>query len=169
MSEPGILVSKEHGVNPSIGVCISCGESTGEILMIGKCNRYICRNCKLEIYDNGTPRKCPSCGSGNISLEELDVEAPRKMPYGLCDKCKAENEKMDALVRQGGIYWRCTGCKSTGVVPPGKPLALAVRRQMQIAAPKPCGVELTPEQCPICSKLIDFFISCRRNNNERQA
>ncbi|RPI52555.1 MAG: hypothetical protein EHM49_00315 [Deltaproteobacteria bacterium] len=150
--EPGILVSREHGVNPSMGVCVNCGESTGEIILVGKCNKHICRNCKLEIYQNGTPQKCPRCGSGDTFLKEVDVAAPREMPHGLCDKCKADNERMGALVRQGGIYWRCPACGSNGVILPGKPLALAVRHQLQLAAPKPCGVELTPEQCPVCSK-----------------
>ena len=32
----GIRLSDKHGVNPTMGVCMWCGEPTGEIALLGK-------------------------------------------------------------------------------------------------------------------------------------
>ena len=150
----GIPVSKKHGVNPSIGVCPNCGKENGEILLLGRCNEYRCQACGQIIYGKGR-QQCPRCKSLSIDLVKNDVEAPRCIPTRYCDACKKMFKEHKALVRQGGIYWRCTKCGSGGVVRPGTVGALVVRHKLGIVAPKPCGVEFTEEQCPVCSGQND--------------
>ena len=147
-----IPVSKKHGVNPTIGVCPNCGKENGELLLLGRCSKYECQACGRTIYGRIGPRGvCPFCKSARITLVDRDVEAPGRIPTGLCDDCKEMFEEHKALVRQGGIYWRCRTCGSEGVVRPGTPVALMIRHKTGIAAPKPCGVEFTEEQCPACT------------------
>jgi len=146
-----IPVSKRHGVNPSLAVCMNCGKETGEILLIGRCDKFVCLSCRQVVYGSA-PRTCPKCGSCRIALAAKDVEAPWRIPAGLCDTCAKMFEESKALVRQGGVFWKCKKCGSVGAVRPGTYLALMVRHKMGVVAPKPCGIKFTKEQCPVCGR-----------------
>ncbi len=147
-----VLLSKKHGVNPTLALCCLCGKKTGEILLLGKCNEYKCQDCGFVIYGRLAPKdkSCTQCG-GQMELVATDVEAPTQLrSVELCEECAATNEEHAALVRQGGIYWRCRTCGSTGIIRPGTGFALKVRHKAQIVAPNPVGVDLTPKECPVC-------------------
>lgn len=64
MKERGLRLSPKHGVNPSMGICFWCGESSGEILLLGLMK----------------------------GKEMTDREAPREMVanYDPCESCKAK-------------------------------------------------------------------------------
>ena len=79
--DPGIPISQKHGVNPSLVVCIRCGEDTGEIVLPGKINRYSCSDCGEEkLYLQKASNGCPKCKKGASTLTKMntDVEAPPK-------------------------------------------------------------------------------------------
>lgn len=148
----GLPVSKKHGVNPAIAVCEQCGKDTGELLLLGRCNEYECQDCGAKTYGRlGLKMKCPKCDSLRMIKTRTDVAAPMHLrSQGICEECRKMNEEHAALVRQGGVYWRCQACGSSGVIRPGAGLALAVRHTSGIVAPKPVGVDFTAEQCPVC-------------------
>ncbi|MBE9572120.1 MAG: hypothetical protein IMF11_15945 [Proteobacteria bacterium] len=146
-----VIVSKTHGMNISLAKCTRCGSPTGELLLLGKTNEYKCLACGSVIFGN-SPRNCPDCNSPNVALIERDAKAPKFLSHGLCDTCKEEMENFRAAVRQGGIFWRCKDCGSEGVIKPGRFLALMARCKMGIVAPKPCGIEFTRDECPVCRK-----------------
>ena len=61
----------------------------------------------------------------------------------------------EALVADGGVYWRCKKCGLSGVIVARSELAIAVRKKMGIEPPEPCGLEYTEEEpCPMCTGEI---------------
>ena len=150
-----IKVSKEHGVNPTMAVCARCGKDTGELLLLGRCNEYTCNDCGAQTYGllkKGT--KCKQCASMRLRKTGTDIEAPMHLKLGLCKECVDRDKEHAALVRQGGVYWRCQACGSFGVIRPGTGMAIAARHTAQIAAPKPVGVDFTPQECPVCTERM---------------
>jgi rubrerythrin len=151
-----VLLSKKHGLNPTMALCRLCEKETGEILLLGKSNEYKCPSCGFVLYGRLTPKDkiCTRCG-GQLELIAVDVAAPMQLrSIGLCEECAAKREEHTALVRQGGIYWRCQICGSSGVIRPGTEFALMVRHKTQIVAPNPVGVDFTSEECPVCQGKI---------------
>jgi len=69
------------------------------------------------------------------------------LPGGLCDACKEQIQ----IVKDGGVFFKCKDCGANGAIKKDAPLAKAVRKQMGIEAPEPCGVEFTKKDCPVCS------------------
>jgi len=63
-----MLISKEHGLNPSLGICFYCGRDNGEILLMGKLKG-----------DVEAPRKSVSS-------------------YEVCEQCKKDLEADDHLI-----------------------------------------------------------------------
>lgn len=146
-----IPVSEEHGVNPSMGICSICGKETGEILLLGRCNKYKCSHCGKVIYGKmSVGSQCPRCGKNTINIIARDVEAPRFISSGLCDDCKKMMEDQKAIVESGGVYWRCKDCGACGVIKADASIAAQVREKLGIKPPALCGVELTKAQCPVC-------------------
>lgn len=68
-----LLVSKEHGVNPSLSICFFCGGDKNEIILAGRCKE---------------DRKAPHAAAWN---------------YEPCDTCKDYMEKgvMVSVVKEG--------------------------------------------------------------------
>ena len=55
------------------------------------------------------------------------------------------------IIHAGGIWWRCSTCKTVGALKPDSPVAAMVRARLGIPAPRECGVVLTnPTHCPVC-------------------
>ncbi len=153
--DPGIPVSEKHGINPSLVVCIRCGQDTGEIVLPGKVNRYSCSDCgKENLYLQNATHGCPDCKKGNATLTRMnsDVEVPKKVSMGtFCEKCEKEVAEHRKVVEDGGIYWECKDCKSNGVIKGDAELAKIVRKNAKIYPPKPCGIQFTKEEmCPVC-------------------
>jgi len=146
-----IPVSKKHGINPAITVCEWCGKELNEIALVGRCNKIQCLHCNRIIY--GTKKGlCPGCGSNNLKILEYDVEVPRHIFNGLCHECTEKKAVMDKEVSEGGIYFKCTDCGSTGIIKKDHPLSKAVREKMDIKAPNPCGISFDKNDCPVCRK-----------------
>lgn len=136
-----IRLHSKLGVNPHLTYCPRCGGETNEIALLGTTNKvYI---CNLGHRSIGYPKngKCPECNA--IVSFEREIEERERIPGGLCDNCQEQIKE----VKKGGIFFRCK-CGTEGVIKAGHPLAEAVRKQLKVKAPKPCGVEL--ETCPNC-------------------
>lgn len=147
----GIPISKNNGINPTILICSMCGKELNELALVGKCNKIECLHCGKIIYGNKrTP--CPACNSTNLKVLEYDVEVPMRMVGGLCEECADKQAAMEKAVSEGGIYFRCTDCGSTGAIKADTALSKAVREEMGIEAPKPCGIEFNKDSCPVCGK-----------------
>lgn len=138
---------KAFGV--SMVVCERCKKPTGEILLLGPADHFVCNDCGTHGLGKGRS-VCSRCGSTSLSIVERNVVPPKYIANGFCKECKAELAHHDALVRQGGVYWKCQKCGSTGVVQPGTLPALTTRHRLGIVAPKPCGMVISC--CPVCAK-----------------
>ena len=103
------------------------------------------------MHIGGRPRK-GICQCGGEVVFDRDVEDNERLPGGLCDTCKEEVESFKKVVAEGGVHWNCSDCKRSGVIPSNHPLAEAVREQMNIFPPDPCGVTFTKKECPVCGK-----------------
>ena len=141
-----IELDAELGVNPHLGMCPKCGKDNGEILMIGQRKTKLkCNNCESVIYGHRRSEPCPKCGERDNFTHWGSIEEHDKIPTSLCSDCLKEREEQAKLVAEGGIYFKCAKCSTTGVVLKHAGLAKAVRKQMKIKAPAPCGVQF--ESC----------------------
>lgn len=150
-SEPDITLSRDRGVNPCMTSCTRCGEYTQTLVLIGNSDHlFECNSCHQKALGKPGQFKCPGCGvEGSLSyIRRLDEH--EKIPMGLCEKCEASDKEQEDVVKEGGIYWKCADCNSSGAIRASAPLAKAVREQLGVEAPKPAGCEFTKDDCPVC-------------------
>lgn len=86
----GIVLHPEHGLNPSIELCIVCGEEMG-IALLGNnikgqaphhiCTGEICDNCKKIIDDGGCFIKRIRIVQGEILGQEHSIVYMEKSAY----------------------------------------------------------------------------------------
>lgn len=144
-----ITLHKKLGLNPRMMRCIRCGELTNEIALLGNRNRkYKCKNCGVIVCGGRGSDKCPSCGEMWCLEFYKELEDHEELP-SICDKCRKLQSDVDAMVRDGGVYFKCKKCGSEGGFKKDHPLSGEVRKQLKVDPPKPCGVEL--EECPQCA------------------
>lgn len=163
-----IPVSQKHGINPTVLKCSICHEGTGELALIGKANKIKC-SCGAVTYgrrvgSNGRLEKCSNCDADlrNAEVLEFDIKVPNYMTVGICDKCKKMLEEHDSVVvNEGGIYWKCSKCGSSGVIKPSG-MTKMVREKMKLDKPEmigdkkifqKCGIDFEgTENCPVCHR-----------------
>lgn len=133
----------DKGVNARLTFCPRCGGDGLDLLLIGANDMVTtCRVCGAVSYGE---RKCLKCGE-RTAVDTRQLEEHEKLPGSLCPACEAEN----AIIAQGGVYWRCADCKASGIIKPSL-FAEQVRAAHNLPAPAPCGVEFTrAEGCPVC-------------------
>jgi transposase-like protein len=138
------------GLNPIMCYCPRCGKDNGEIALPGMMHRYWCSRCREHTaFGQKRPDQCPKCNNTKEYLSadgEYETSSTDRAPGSLCNSCEKEIEEHKAIVANGGVYWKCSNCKSEGVVKAEAELSKAVRKDHP--APDPIGVEL--ESCPTC-------------------
>lgn len=74
-----IKLHKEHGLNPTLSVCIICGKDTGEIALLGAAYKG-----KAPMHMVTSIEPCKECREKYLSKGILLVEAPEnsKVPTG---------------------------------------------------------------------------------------
>ena len=98
----GITLHPEHGLNPSIEVCMICGEEMG-IALLGNnikgqaphhiCTGEICDNCKKIIDDGG------------CFIIEVEDGSDQKNPYRTERYCAIKNSKsLDDAIKNKERY-----------------------------------------------------------------
>ena len=149
-----ITLHPQLGVNPRLTFCPQCGGETNELLLLGNTNKvYRCTSSSCNTPHVGRPKngKCQNCGAQVKFDRELGDR--EKLPGSVCDSCQEKNREAEEVVAEGGIFWRCSDCNSSGAIRGSAPLAQAVRKQVGIAPPDPCGVEFSKEEgCPVCGR-----------------
>jgi predicted RNA-binding Zn-ribbon protein involved in translation (DUF1610 family) len=153
MTEPGIELDPERGVNPHLTTCCRCGGESQELIMLG-CNDYIWQcPCGQNIVGGkrSSKMKCPKCGQPSLSHKFVRrFEEHERLPsMEPCDSCKKEIAEHRALVEAGGVYFKCMGCGTEGVIEPENTACQEVRKELGVPAPGLCGVK-TPS-CPFCT------------------
>lgn len=119
MANGDLLLHKEKGVNPRISVCQACGEDVGVVLLGAREYKGTCPNCEITVYGATKRGRCDACKG---RLEDCRVIADtEKVPGGLCDDCAAkkakEKEAIDAILKGGGVLFRCAACGCRGAMP----------------------------------------------------
>jgi ribosomal protein L37AE/L43A len=96
---------------------------------------------------------CQRCGKeyGVALMGAVDFPEGKTVYQGLCEECDDEMKRFRRIVEEGGVYWKCEHCNRNGVLMPQADLAKAVRLNMKINPPEPCGVQFTRDNCPACS------------------
>jgi len=149
-----IRLDPKRGVNPALTFCPRCGGETNELLLVGLAEVRRCSKCSGRIV--GPPPRdgiCPLCHQNGREfkyLRQFDGSRERLPASQPCDKCQVEMKKHREIVEAGGVYWRCSDCKSEGVLRETAELSKEVRKQMKIEPPAPCGVEFSKDTCPVC-------------------
>lgn len=89
--------------------------------------------------------------NNQYDLKWMDTREGEKIPDTQpCNKCKKEIEEHAAIVRAGGVYFRCSNCNATGVINATSEFAKAVRETHHHTNGEPCGVEFSKKDCPVC-------------------
>lgn len=149
----GIRLDRERGVNPRMTLCRQCGGDTPELALLGTADHlHKCTSCGASVLGTVRQKKCSRCGASALVYVRRLGEMEKVPIGGLCDECKKKHEAADTMVKEGGIYWKCDICHSEGAIPKDHPMAVHVREKLNIQPPKPCGVSLVPEDCPVCGK-----------------
>ena len=74
--EPGITLSKKHGVNPTMGACFWCGGDSGEIALLGRLKGDV--QAPLKMVLSYTPcDKCKTNMELGITLIEVQEDPPK--------------------------------------------------------------------------------------------
>lgn len=150
MSEKGLALHKDHGVNAHLTYCPRCRGDGSELLLVGASNTlWKCGTCATEILGTQHRRSCPKCHSRDTHVLR-ELESWDRLPGSLCAACEKEDAEHAEIVKSGGVYFQCTDCHAHGVVRAESPYAQVVRKAHGIEAPDPCGVEFTKEDCPNC-------------------
>jgi hypothetical protein len=149
-----IRLHPKLGLNPVLTYCCRCGGESQELILAGDARVYQCQTCKQKMIGDRA-ESCPKCHVKMAYLEKFTPEFGTKLPSREpCDNCKNEIEEHRRIVADGGIYWKCSACTASGVIKMDG-FTMAVRAQLKIDAPKPCGVEFSQKDCPACGPKDD--------------
>lgn len=164
-----LRLHKDKGLNPRLGCCEQCGTEIGVMLLGASDSLYKCSGCGMHSIGGRPPRNvCPKEGCNGRYDFERKIDERERLPMGLCDDCQAKNEEASEAVRQGGVFWRCGDCGSSGAIKKS-PFADAVRRTHGIHAPHPCGVEFTKDDCPVCNQEDNDAIEREQGDRSGEA
>ena len=142
-----VMLHPRLGLNPRPTVCPRCGKDGPELILLGAAN-YVaeCVGCGIQVIGGG---HCPKCHSATRKVR--DLEEFERLPGSVCEACREKQRKVDEAVRQGGVYWRCTDCKSSGAL---RECDFSERVRLTLGKGSryegPCGVELSKRDCPVC-------------------
>ena len=144
-----IRLDPKHGLNPALTYCPRCGGETNELMLLGDARVYQCQTCKQKMIGQHA-ESCPN-GHGKMAyVSHYENEFGKRLPSrSLCDKCEEEVKEHKRIVADGGIYWKCSDCKTEGVIRYNE-LAHDVRMQLRVPPPKPCVIEFSKADCPVC-------------------
>lgn len=146
-----ITLHPEKGVNPKITICINCGKDNG-VALVGINDKVIECSCGTQNVCAKFGDKCPNCGSRLSSANKWRVLGDNeKIQSGLCDECRDELTKFEAIVKEGGVHWKCSDCGSHGVIKRCD-YSLKVKEQMGLGEDAPCGVLFDKTECPNCTR-----------------
>lgn len=145
------------------GFCPRCGREVPERVEITyQTIKRRCPNCGAIHYGlpekRGRARACSNCEClyNRKTWEVMPTEEWEKLPMAApCRVCQLELSMMEEVVRKGGVYWRCAKCGNCGVIAAENELAKTLRKASKTPAPEAIGIELDPEQCPVCSGKIN--------------
>lgn len=152
---PDIKMHPEYGMNPHPSICPLCGQRDGTIVMLGAVNnRFRCDRCKtVHVGDKRPISGCPRCRATSKHVKFFGKLRPEDAVVGnICTECQKKIDLADKIVAEGGIYWRCSDCRSRGAIKANHPLAKKARQDQGIPAPEPCGVEFNLNNCPVCGE-----------------
>ena len=148
-----IRLDPERGVNPCVMRCEWCGEghSVG-LLGIGG-YKAKCQKCDKTNVGNKNQHTCadPNC-KGMLGESERMGES-ESIVSGLCDKCLENQSQQAKMVKEGGVYWKCSKCNCEGSLRGEHAISMAVRTSSGINAPDPVGFDFNGEGCPGCNPL----------------
>jgi hypothetical protein len=153
MNNATLTLSKEKGVNPRLTCCRRCGKDANELLLLGAHDSLCqCDYCGLMHMGGAMNRRCQREGCSGKQVFVRKIEDHERLPASsLCDGCEKEVKEHSEIVAAGGLFWRCADCKREGVIQGTSPLCGSVREHLGVEAPKPCGVEFSGKDCPVCS------------------
>jgi DNA-directed RNA polymerase subunit RPC12/RpoP len=143
----GLILSKKHGINPCLTICSRCGKETPEILLLGNAQEYECNGCGGKTIGKSPKGKCPHCGHQTFfkRIGAFDG-SDRKLPASeLCEDCKKEIEFFTQEIEKGGVPWKCTDCKSEGIIKHDAQFAIDFRKQYPTE-----GFSFSKNNCPVC-------------------
>jgi len=126
MAKDDILVSKKHGVNPSLMKCFFCGEAKG-VALLGKL-RGDKEAPKQGVYDYEPCDKCAEYMKQDILLVVVKDGESGDNPYRTGHQVVVKEEKMlelvtdeaitKAMLKQRFLFIEETTAKQIGLVPP---------------------------------------------------
>ena len=141
---PNIPISKEGGLEAHLCVCERCMKNDSGALTLGVLFKTKGSDGHTYYADRDkrskTRREAQNAG---VTLENwIHVDEHERVPMGLCDECKTEMDYHAAIVRKGGVYFKCTECHQDGVIQPNE-FTYGMKKQHGIKEHEPIGIEFS--------------------------
>lgn len=131
------------GPNPHLTFCPRCGGDGPDLILIGaRTAKRKCAGCGTLLIGNTLREPCGKCGDTGPHELIGHVEEHEKLPGSFCKSCEEEIKLHKAIVKDGGVYFRCQECGKQGVIRPNE-FAAAVRKTHGLTNGEPCGVEFS--------------------------
>lgn len=139
-----IPLHKDRGLDPHLTYCQRCGGDVEE-LTIGEVKEITLPDGRKTYVNRGKVHKvCKKLGYSPYECTIRNIEDHERLPASQpCNKCQKELETFDNIVKEGGVYFKCTEWGSTGVIKADTEFAKAVRKTSKVEAPDPIGIEFT--------------------------
>lgn len=136
-----------RGIDPHMSICPRCG-GDGEELILGDLRKAEVNGTGQYVYANRgkTSEAGQDLEKQGVIINRHDlhweaVEEHERVPASRpCNKCEADIEMQEGLVKAGGVYFRCTVCHCEGVIKDNE-FTRDIRKNAGVEAPKPIGVE----------------------------
>ena len=145
-----IRLDPKRGLNPCVIRCEHCGESHSVGLLGAGGYKAACQACYTINICMPGQRNCGVDGCHGLLGKKDRMPEGESIINGLCDKCIEMQRECDRCVREGGVYWKCSKCGSTGALKADSDISMAVRATTKIEAPNPVGFDFEGKMCPIC-------------------
>ena len=137
-----IPLHKERGLDPHLTRCPRCGGPSNDLTVGAITVAHVPGDpdSHITMWSTGqgekVRRELHAKGIDYMIRPARDGEV---LPGGPCDACQKEMDAHAAIVRSGGIYFKCDECGRRGVVKPS-PFATAVREKADVKTPDPVGL-----------------------------
>ena len=133
----------DNPLNPRFCICLRCGEDTTELAIGAIRKAQTSQGWVYAMRGAGHKVKKQLAEQGiHESLHWEALGADEKVPSSApCEKCKEDIINQREVVEAGGVYFKCLKCGLEGTISCKSDLARDVRKNTNIQAPNPVGVE----------------------------
>jgi len=168
-----IPLHPERGLDLHLTSCPKCGGDAEELTLGALRKAEVTKGQYVYANVGKTSRTAQDLIRNKVidyasQLHWEPVEENERVPASQpCKACMDEMEEHAAVVKEGGVYFKCLECSRTGVLKANSQLSIDIRSHAGIHAPDPIGFE--HEGCSkggIVFPCCEVADACKNNQKE---